>query len=373
MLSREILLRYKTSVLIFLSITLIALGTILSGAFSTKKTVIEHPPVVRSVTIKMSGFEQSAKYAGEVRGRYESQLAFQVSGKIIRRNIELGSQVSAGSVLMEIDPKDVQQTVNISAAQVLSAQSQLKLAENNLHRYQALFAQGAVSRVVLEQYENAYAAALAASRMASAQNSQGTNQLDYTALRATTSGVISAINVEAGQVVSAGQAVVTLVQDGEREVEIDVPENRYEEILTAKEIKVSFWALPDRIIEGKVREISPMADKTSRTYKVRIQLTNPPAELKLGMTASVSTAGAAANSSNSLAVIPLSAIYQTGNTPSVWVVSAGVVSLRPVKLGNFGDSSVQVLSGLKDQDIIVTAGVHKLKEGQKVRLAGESN
>ena len=373
MLSKQILLRYKTPMLVLLSITLIVMGAILSGAFSAKKVVTEQPPIVRSLTVKMSSAEQSAKYAGEVRGRYESQLAFQVSGKIIRRNIELGSQVAAGSVLMEIDPKDVQQTVNISAAQVLSAQSQLKLAENNLHRYQALFAQGAVSRVILEQYENAYAAALAASRMAAAQNSQGTNQLDYTVLRATTSGVISAINVEAGQVVSAGQAVVTLVQDGEREIEIDVPENRYEDILKAKEIRVSFWALPDRIIEGKVREISPMADKTSRTYKVRIQLTNPPTELKLGMTASVTTSVNTGNASNSLTYIPLSAIYQTGSTPSVWVVSAGAVSLRPVKLGNFGDSSVQVLSGLKDQDIIVTAGVHKLKEGQKVRMAGESN
>ena len=204
--------------------------------------------------------------------------------------------------------------------------------------------------------------------MASAQNSQGTNQLGYTALRSTSAGVVSAINAEAGQVVAAGQAVITLVQDGEREIEIDVPENRYEEILNAREIKVTFWALPNRVVEGKVREISPMADKTSRTYKVRIQLINPPAELKLGMTASVSTAVAG---SVATAQIPLSAIFQTDATPSVWVVNNGIVALRPVKLGNFGDSSVQVLSGLKDQDIVVTAGVHKLKEGQKVRLAGE--
>ena len=118
MLSKQILLRYKTPMLVLLSITLIVMGAILSGAFSAKKVVTEQPPIVRSLTVKMSSAEQSAKYAGEVRGRYESQLAFQVSGKIIRRNIELGSQVAAGSVLMEIDPKDVQQTVNISAAQV---------------------------------------------------------------------------------------------------------------------------------------------------------------------------------------------------------------------------------------------------------------
>ncbi len=368
MIFKELLQRYKLPVLLISVVFLAAAAILLSGAFDNKKTVSEQPPLVRTATIRMSGAAQAAKYAGEVRGRYESQLAFQVSGKIIRRHVELGSMVDAGSLLMEIDPKDVQQTVNITAAQVLSAQSQLKLAENNLKRYQTLFSQGAVSRVVLEQYENAYAAALAAARMASAQNSQGTNQLDYTALRATSAGVISAINAEAGQVVAAGQAVVTLVQDGEREIEIDVPENRYEEILNARDIKVSFWALPDRLVEGKVREIAPMADKTSRTYKVRIQLINPPAELKLGMTASVSTAVAGSSAS---AHIPLSAIYQTGSTPSVWLVKNGVVTLREVKLGNFGDSSVQVLSGLNDKDVIVTAGVHKLKEGQKVRLAGE--
>lgn len=368
MISKELLHRHKLPILLVLAGCLIVAAVSLSGALGNKKIVSEQPPLVRTTTVKMIGATQSAKYAGEVRGRYESQLAFQVSGKIIRRHVELGSMVDAGSLLMEIDPKDVQQTVNITAAQVLSAQSQLKLAENNLKRYQTLFAQGAVSRVVLEQYENSYAAALAAARMASAQNSQGTNQLGYTALRSTSAGVVSAINAEAGQVVAAGQAVITLVQDGEREIEIDVPENRYEEILNAREIKVTFWALPNRVVEGKVREISPMADKTSRTYKVRIQLINPPAELKLGMTASVSTAVAG---SVATAQIPLSAIFQTDATPSVWVVNNGIVALRPVKLGNFGDSSVQVLSGLKDQDIVVTAGVHKLKEGQKVRLAGE--
>lgn len=368
MILKELLHRHKLPLFLLLAVCLVAIAVILSGAFVNKKAVIEQPPLVRTTTIKMSSSAQAAKYAGEVRGRYESQLAFQVSGKIIRRHVELGNMVEVGSVLMEIDPKDVQQSVNITAAQVLSAQSQLKLAENNLNRYQALFAQGAVSRVVLEQYENSYAAALAASRMAAAQNSQGANQLDYTALRSTQTGVISAINVEAGQVVAAGQPVLTLVQNDELEVEIDVPENRYEAILNASDITVSFWALPGRSLQGKVREISPMADKTSRTYKVRIQLINPPADLKLGMTASVNSA---VTSSAATAQIPLSAIYQTGSTPSVWVISNGVAALRSVKLGDFSDSSVQVLSGLNDQEIIVTAGVHKLKEGQKVRLAGE--
>jgi len=148
-----------------------------------------------------------------------------------------------------------------------------------------------------------------------------------------------------------------------------VPENRYEEIAQSRDIRVTFWALPKKVTQGQVREISPMADPITRTYKVRIRLIDPPAELKLGMTASVLSS---LDSSGNQLFIPLSAIYQTGETPKVWVVQNETVSLRPIRAGAFGETSVQVLEGLKDQELIVSAGVHKLKEGQKVRLAGES-
>jgi len=121
------------------------------------------------------------------------------------------------------------------------------------------------------------------------------------------------------------------------------------------------------VVAGTVREIAPIADKISRTYKVRIHLINPPPEMKLGMTASVNTS--VENLQESI-FIPISAVYQTGATPSVWVVNNNIATLRPVKIGNFGDGTVQVLEGLKNNDIIITAGVHKLKEGQKVRLEG---
>lgn len=349
-------------------IAALILSTLAISGCGDKKTAEELPPLVRSLTVKLTENDQTAVYSGEVKGRYESQLAFQVGGRIIRRYVELGHRVNHGDILMEIDPKDVRQAVAITSAQLYSAQSQLTLAENNLKRYKELYEQNAISRAQYEQFINSHATAEAALRQAIAQNTQGINQLGYTKLRATSSGVISNIAVEAGQVVAAGQTALTLVQDGEREVEIDVPENRYKEILNAKDIKITFWALPDRTTMGSVREISPMADKVSRTYKVRISLQNPPPEVNLGMTASVSTAAAEGRQSF---YIPLSAIYQTGNAPSVWVVANGSASLRPVTLGAFGDRSVQVVDGLQNNEVIVTAGVHKLKEGQKIRVTGD--
>ena len=127
--------------------------------------------------------------------------------------------------------------------------------------------------------------------------------------------------------------------------------------------------MPDITVDGNVREISPIADATTRTYKVRVTLQNPPPQVKLGMTASVHAADI--NGENKPAVeIPLSALYQTDGAPGVWVVKNNIVSMQPVKVGEFGNSRIQVLSGINPGETIVTAGVHKLRNGQQVRIAG---
>ncbi|SDF47657.1 efflux RND transporter periplasmic adaptor subunit [Sporomusa acidovorans] len=335
-------------------------------------TVTQDISLVRTAVIGAANTTQGYTYSGEVRGRYESQLAFQVTGKIIKRNVQLGSTVSAGDVLMQIDPRDLRQTVNSTSAQVYSAESQLRLAESNLHRYQQLYAQNAISRAQLDQYENAYEVAQAGVRQASAQYAQDSNQLDYSLLYADKSGVISSISAEAGQVVSAGQTVLTIVQDGEREIEISVPENRIEELRKATQLTVSFWALPNIKTKGSVREIAPMADPTTRTYKVRISLLNPPPEIKLGMTAAVNVVSASGQKAEGT-LIPLSAIYQTNDTSNVWIVTDNIIHLRAVQIGGFGNAKVQVLAGLNPGDTIVTAGVHKLREGQTVRIVDGDN
>ena len=363
----------RTRKLVLLPVTLCLLIVLACGSWqwyshTQAKSANQHVVLVRAQIVGNKNSRQQFTYSGEVHGRVESQLAFQVGGKIVKRNVELGSRVSAGDILLQIDPKDILQTVNSSSAQVSSAQAHLRLAESNLRRYRQLYEQEAVSRAQYDQYINAYEAALAASRQASSQYSQGANQLDYSSLRASAAGIVSAINAEAGQVVSAGQPILTLVQDGEREVEISVPENRVEEVRNAQQINVSFWALPEVVLEGKIREISPIADAATRTYKVRITLINPPETIKLGMTASAQIAGTGDKNQAALE-IPLSAVYQTDGSAGVWVVNNEIVSLKSITVGEFGNAKIQVLSGLTPGETIVTAGVHKLREGQRVRLA----
>lgn len=347
---------------------------IIGGVFwkisSQPQAAAEEITIVRTEVVGATAATQGYTYSGEVRGRYESKLAFQVNGKITKRNVQLGSVVNAGDVLMQIDAKDIVETVNSHSAQVYSAESQLQLAESNLQRYRELFEDGAVSRAQYDQYINAYNLAVAGVRQAQAQYAQGANQLDYSLLQTDKPGIVSSIAAEIGQVVSAGQVVATVVQDGQREVEINVPENRIEELRSAKGFTVTFWALPDKIIEGKVREIAPMADPITRTFKVRISLINLPPEIKLGMTATVSMSS---DNDQKTVVIPFVAIYQNGDTPAVWVVNNNVVTLRPIKTGKIGKGSkIEVLEGLQPGERYVTRGVHTMKEGQKVQVGGES-
>ena len=328
-------------------------------------------PLVRTQTVTAGSAAQAAEYAGSVHGRYEKNMAFQVGGQIVERAVQLGDRVSAGAVMMRIDPKDVAQKTNAADAQAEAAAAQLSLAETNLSRYRELYAAQAVAAAVLDQYQTAYDAALAAYQAAAAQATEAHNALSYTELVADADGAVSGIAAEAGQVVAAGQTVLTFVESGEMEVEINVPENRLPNISVGKPVEVSFWAMEGTKSHGVIREIAPMADRATRTYKVRVSVPNPPAGMALGMTASVAVSGAKAAALKQETTLPLSAIYQTGEKPCVWIVKDGKVSLREISVVSFGPNEALV-EGLADGDVVVTAGVHKLHEGEAVRLGAEA-
>lgn len=345
---------------------------LLSLAFAgcgSKEKAETRAPLVKTQQVGSGSLVDNSSYAGTVRGRYETNMSFQVGGQIISRNVQVGSSVRAGDVLMTIDSRDVVQKSNQGDAQVAQARAQLDLAQRNLSRYSQLYQENAVAAATLDQYQANYDAAFAAYQNALAQAAQGHNAMGYTNLTAGANGVVSAITAEEGQVVGAGQTVLTLVQTNELEIEIQVPENRVAEIAVGDRAVVKFWAIHDRA-EGVVREIAPMADSAARTYRVRVSVPEPPAGMQLGMTANVAlTPKAAAEDAGSAgtALLPLSAIYQDGDTPQVWVVGADhTVSLKPVTVENFGDNQVLV-QGLEATDLVVTAGVHKLRAGQSVR------
>ena len=323
------------------------------------------PPLVKVEQVKFTSTSQEENYSGTIQGRYEKNLAFQVGGKILSRNVQVGDRVSAGQILMTIDPKDVAEQNRSADAQVQSALAQLNLAKSNLERYSELFSQNAVAEATLENYQTQYDAALATYKAAVAQAEQTKNALGYTNLVADASGVISAVNAEVGQVVAAGQTILTLIQTNEFEVAANIPENKISEIKIEQPCEIKFWA-NNQIVEGRVREISPVADSTSRTFPVKISLQNFSAEnIQLGMTVTVNFISQKVSQQE--IILPLSAIYQTAEKKQVWLVKDNKVSLKEIAATDFENNSVKV-RGLSKGDLVVVAGVNKLREGQEVRI-----
>lgn len=345
------------------------LSIIIKQAGKKNETEFVQPVyIVRTHAIDYEKGNSSYTYSGEVRGRYETHVGFQVGGKIIKRNIELGSIVKKDDILMEIDEKDIIQGVKSSDAQVCAAQSQLKLAEISLNRCRELLKQGAICQANLDQAQTAFDAAKAALRQAQAQQTQCSNMLEYSKLKAEHDGIVSGVFAEVGQVVGPGQIILTLVRDNEKEIEINIPENRLDDLQSTSTIYAKFWALPNINVQGKLREISPVADFVSRTYKARISILTAMPEIKFGMTSSVVVKN---EKREKIIKVPISAVYQSGSSASVWIVSNKTVDLRHIKINSFENDAVTVSEGLAPGDVIVTAGIHKLWKGQTVRTESE--
>lgn len=336
---------------------------LLAGCGSTNTTK-EDIPLVKTTVIGMSADDTSNTYPGTIKNRNETALSFQVGGRIIAKNVQIGDRVQAGQVLLAINQSDLADQVSNAQGAVAAAKAQADLTQTNLARYRTLYAQQAISRLQLDQAETNYKAASAQLAQAEASLSTSQNQLGYTQITAPSDGIITAVNVEVGQVVAAGQTVATIAVGNEPEAVIALPEQMLSQVAINTPARVTFWALPGVTANAFVREITPVPDPTSRAYTVKLTLPDPPAKLQLGMTATAVFADDKAN----VIVIPLTALLKNDKGSAVYVVKNETASLVPVTTGNMLENSVEITSGLHQGDRIITAGIDKLADGEKVRL-----
>jgi membrane fusion protein, multidrug efflux system len=307
-------------------------------------------------------------FAGDVRARYETPLGFRVAGKILTREVEVGSMVKAGQILAKLDPTDLQLGVQALRADLSSAQSELALAEADLRRYGELRNKNFISQAEFERRSSTMHTAREKAAALQAQLSQSQNQAAYAVLAADHAGVVTAIQAEVGQVVQAGQPVVRVARLEEKEVVISVPEQKVEAVKAAREIRVALWANPEKSYPGTLREIAPSSDPATRTYAARISVPDSEGALGLGMTAQVTVPEADRTAEVRL---PLSALYTKSDRASVWVVDpkTSKVSQVAVETGGVSENQVVIKSGVKPGDLVVTAGANLLVPDQQVRLA----
>jgi len=340
---------------------------VLATGCAKQEPAVEVVRPVQLVRASAAGAASMAVFAGEVKPRHEADLAFRIGGKMVERKVDVGAVVRRGQLLARLDPSDVALQAQAAQAAVAAAQTEATFARAEFERFENLQRQKFVSASALDQKRNAMTTADARLEQARAQLAVSRNQAAYADLVAPEDGVITAIGVEAGQVVAAGQPVMRLARTSEREIAIAVPENRLGELKSAPQVAAVLWADPKRLYQARVREIAPAVDPVTRTFAVRVAVPDADAALGLGMTANVVVAGAGVAGS---ALLPLSAVYHTSEgRPAVWIYEPGEqrVELRPVTLGAYREDGVLVTAGVRDGEWVVAAGANKLQPGQRVR------
>jgi RND family efflux transporter MFP subunit len=319
---------------------------------------------VRALVLVAGSNAASTEFSGEVRPRIESRLGFRVGGKIVARKVDVGAVVKRGQLLMQLDPQDLRLGEAQALANLRAAETNRDLAAADFKRYQELRSKNFVAQAVLDTKAAALKAGQATVDAARAAHREQSNQSQYASLLSDTDGVVTGVDAEVGQVVAAATAVVRVARTDEKEVVIGIPEDRVDDLRRVSAVTVRLWAAPEQAIAGKIREISPVADPATRTYTVKVAVPAQP-EIRLGMTATVQFTE---NSEAAHIRLPLTALVPNKGGNAVWLVENGSVRMVPVQLGEPAGNEILLAGGLQPGQTIVTAGVHLLKNGQKVRI-----
>jgi RND family efflux transporter MFP subunit len=295
-----------------------------------------------------------------------------VAGKITQRQAALGQRVKAGQVLAQLDPRDYQLAADAARAQLAAATTNRDLAAADFKRYAALKDQNFISGAELERRETTFKAAQAQLDQAKAQLASQGNQAGYTTLVADVSGVVTAIEAEVGQVVTAGTPVVRIAQDGPRDVVFSVPEDKVAAIKPGSDVGVRTWTDNTPLV-GKIREVAASADPVTRTYPVKVSL-DAAAAPPLGATVYVSPK-ALSLAGMPVIKLPTSALRKEGQGTAVWVLDKATMTVKsqPIQIAMADGNEAVVSSGLQPGMVVVSAGVHVLSPGQKVTIYQEKN
>lgn len=359
----------------FRMIGLVLLATALAAC--GRGDQVSQPPrpvlVARADAATGHGADGLSAYAGEIRAREEATLSFRVGGKLVRRLVDVGDRVRKGDLLAELDPGDLRLQVEALQAELAAADAQLARTRADHARTASLSRDQLVSRSALDQQIAALRAAEGQARAARAQFDLSRNQAAYSQLRSPQDGVVASRQVEAGQVVVAGQAVFGLAADGGREVAFALPESGIRDFKVGQAVVIELWSAQGERIPGRIREIAPAADPQARTYAARATLEGDAARVDLGQSARVYIPAALSGDALRL---PLSALHRGEKGQSVvWTVDPKVNKARriPVRIGPYAADGVAVLSGLKPTEWVVMAGGHLLHEGQPVLPVDRTN
>lgn len=359
--------------LLLLSVGALGLAAVGTAAWAwkantTRPATVSDPSVrparVAEISYHLRG--RSTMMAGTVVPRIEATVGFRVAGKVVERLVDVGATVQTGQPIARLDPADYKLAVDNARAAFASADADWQRARSDFERYQQLRNTPAFMVQTFELRQSTAATAQARVEQARSQLATAENNLAYTTLHADSPGVVTAVVAEVGQFLAQGQGVAKVARTDELEILVGVPENRLASMRQVPGASFELWSEKGKKYAAKLRELSPSADPVTRTYPARFTVVERPEFIGLGMTATLTFER---TDLEPVANVPLSAIFQHGTQPAVWVVdrASGEVSLRDVVIARWRDDTAAIVSGVKDGELVATAGVHKLEAGQKVK------
>ena len=326
-------------------------------------------PLVRVATVR-NAIVPSRSFTGTVAARVQSDLGFRVSGKVLERLVDAGMTVEHGQPLMRIDPVDLKLAAQAQQEVVAAARARARQTAEDEVRYRDLPGAGAISASAYDQVKAAADAARAQLRAAEAQAEVARNAIRYTELVADADGVVMETLAEPGQVVSAGQVVVRVAHAGRREAVIQLPETLRPEIGSTG--RAMLFGREEIAVPAKLRQLSDVADRLTRTFEARYVLEGELADAPLGTTVTIQIQDGNPSVQNGLQV-PIGALFDAGKGPGVWVINGNpaTVSWRPVAVQHLNDDDARIIGPLEQGDRIVALGAHLLQEGERVRVTGQ--
>ncbi|ADO83007.1 efflux RND transporter periplasmic adaptor subunit [Ilyobacter polytropus] len=385
-------------VLIYIFIILVLAAC---GKKKEEVQVKEKPRSVRYLVAENKTSEFKRIFAGNIISETESNLSFRVSGTIIKKYSKLGDYVEKGQILAELDNEDYKLDVENAAAQydssrakLAEANAQMKSAKaslinskNEYARIEKLYFDDNVSKsqydsskadrdvtesnlAQFEAYKKSAQSNLKASEM---QLAQSKLKLSYTKLIAPENGFITAEEKEENETVSSGTPVYKISLGEKLQTETFIPETIISLIKKGQKVDVEISALTGKVYKGEIKEIGTSSEGYGNTFPVKIELLEKDENIKPGMSSKIGFDFG--QNSDARLVIPISALDQNpAGEKYVYTVKeikdgVGKVIKSVVTIGEITSEGVEILSGIKSGDYIITSGVTQITEGQEVSVS----
>lgn len=355
-----------------LGITSLLLAVLLTACSTEEPQIREVLRPVRYQPVFASGGTRVRAFSGVAKAAVESNLSFKVGGTIEALMVKVGDNVAAGQNIARLDATDYRLRVQEAEASLKQAEAQLRNASANYERVQALYENRNASRNDLDAARAAAESADATVASAKKRLELARLQLDYTTLHAPIAGAIAEVPVDVNENVASGRTIAVLTSGGDLEVEVAVPEILISQIREGDAVTATFDAISDRRYNGRVSEVGVASTATVTTFPVTIILDKADEAIRPGMAAEVSFTFQSRHD-REMFVVPPVAVGEDREGRFVFVVSSvepgvGQVERRPVVVGDLTEDGLEISQGLADGEWLVTAGVSKLTDGQRVKL-----